>query len=61
MSKPRLGWRSYLTTSEALASGEIPVSHARLIARASGESTIDEVACSSKQPTRNPSMSSLGL
>ena len=29
-------------TSEALASGEIPVSHARLIARASSESPIDE-------------------
>ncbi len=29
-------------TSEALASGEIPPGHARLIARASGESTIDE-------------------
>ncbi len=30
------------TTSEALASGEIPVGHARLIARASSESPIDE-------------------
>ncbi len=30
------------TTSEALESGEIPVGHARLIARASGESPIDE-------------------
>ncbi len=29
-------------TSKALASGEIPQGHARLIARASGESTIDE-------------------
>ncbi|MCY3851425.1 MAG: DUF222 domain-containing protein [Acidimicrobiaceae bacterium] len=29
-------------TSEALESGEIPVGHARLIARASGESNIDE-------------------
>ena len=29
-------------TSEALGSGEIPVGHARLIARASGESPIDE-------------------
>lgn len=29
-------------TSEALASGEIPVGHARLIARASGESAVDE-------------------
>ena len=29
-------------TSEALASGDVPVGHARLIARASGESQIDE-------------------
>ena len=53
MLKPRRGWRSCLTTSEALASGEIPVGHARLIARASGESPIDEsvlVEAANEQP-----------
>lgn len=41
------------TTSEALESGEIPVSHARLIARASSESPIDEsklVEAAGEQP-----------
>ena len=41
------------TTSEALESGEIPVGHARLIARASGESPIDEsvlVEAAGEQP-----------
>ncbi len=40
-------------TSEALESGEIPQGHARLIARASGESNIDEallVKAANKQP-----------
>ena len=41
------------TTSEALESGEIPVGHAQLIARASGESPIDEsvlVEAAGEQP-----------
>ena len=41
------------TTSEALESGEIPQGHARLIARASGESNIDEallVKAANEQP-----------